>query len=186
MVSTTLAPRSAGGTSTWSGFGASGDTSMHPRDPKVITTDFAPISMIRRAAASASASVSVGIPVISAASVSLGHTTSHSVKSSGGSGAVGAGAELKTVKRPAARPARSAATVVGTGTSSCVRSTRAPSKAPPAAATSAAESSPFAPGTMMMTFSPASSTVICATPVAASGVRPTCAVSTPIWRKLSR
>ena len=26
----------------------------------------------------------------------------------------------------------------------------------------------------------------CATPVAASGVRPTCAVSTPIWRKLSR
>jgi len=152
---------------------------MQPLPPSVITTAPDPFARMARAAASHSSIVSVGMPVSSAVSVSLGQTTSHSGYSSSGSGSVGAGAELKTVVRPAARPALSAASVAGTGTSSWVSRTREAAKAGAAASMSAAQSSPFAPGTMRIWFWPLAATVICATPLAAAPVVVTCEVSTP-------
>ena len=119
-----------------------------------------------------------------AVSVSLGHTTSHNAKSASGSGSVGAGAALKTVNAPAFRPRSSARIVVASGTSSCVSTTLAPAMAASALSTSAGASSPLAPATMMIWFSPAPSTTMCAMPDAALFVCATCAASTPKDAKL--
>mmetsp|Transcript_19376 Transcript_19376/g.57598 ORF Transcript_19376/g.57598 Transcript_19376/m.57598 type:complete len:267 (-) Transcript_19376:100-900(-) len=149
-----------------------------------MSTEPAPRRRSSRAALRQSASVAVGRPVSTSASDSLGHTMSQRPQSSSGSFSVGAGAALKMVVTPAARALRRAASVVATGTSSCVRSTAAPSKTP--SGTSAGARRPFAPGTTIMVFSPCASTVISATPVAASGVDVLGAASTPRRAKLSR
>ena len=165
VVSATAAASKPAGTGTHTVSPAR--TRQQPRAPRVSTTFFAPLARIAFAAITHSSSVSVFRPVRMAVSVSLGHTTSHKAKSASGSGSVGAGAALKTVRAPACRPRSSARIVVASGTSSCVSTTLAPAMAAPALSTSAGASSPLAPATMMIWFSPAPSTTMCAIPDAA-------------------
>mmetsp|Transcript_14938 Transcript_14938/g.42378 ORF Transcript_14938/g.42378 Transcript_14938/m.42378 type:complete len:270 (-) Transcript_14938:107-916(-) len=156
-------------------------TSRHPRRPRVSNTAPTPLFS---SSPHASESFSTFLPVKSCNSGSFTHKTSHNFQISSGNGEVGAGAALNTVNTFLALAFLRAAMFVLTGTSSCVSITEAPSKT--VSATSSGVSFAFAPLATTIVFSPLESTVINATPVAASLVSTTRFASMPNLSKFLR